>query len=229
MTASNMAAMWLWLLLAVLLASPAAAVQILPVHDGRVVSWIRQNGTLEELTPGPGFPVFAENLNIVGGPGTGQNTSIAATQMGGAGGVFVNTGAATNVVSAFDVSFRVDEGVAYALSGLISGGVSEVLLSGPSGVLFGGPPPSQGRYFPFSVTGTLAPGTDYRLRIALDVPSYEVEVGGNWNFAFSITPLPEVSTLGMFGAAVLFAASRRRTPRGVGVGHRASTRPQPIR
>lgn len=201
-----MAAMRLWLLLAVLLASPAGAFQILPVHDGRVVSWIRQNGTLEQLTPGPGFPVFEGSLNIVGGPGAGQSTSIAATQMSGAGGVFVNTPEATNVVSAFDVSFRVDEAVGYALSGVISGGISEVVLSGPSGVLFGDPP----LYVPFSVTGTLVPGTDYRLRIALDVPSYEVHVGGSWDFAFSITPLPEASTLGMFGAAVLVAAARRR-------------------
>ena len=194
---------------ACLLAPPVAALEILPTQDDRVVSWILQNGTPEQLTPGPGFPVFAETLNIVGGPSVSQNTSIGPTQMSGSGAAFVNTDEATNAVSVFDVTFRVDEGVAFALSGAAYGGVdSEVVLSGPTGVIFEAPP-SQGGAFPFFVTGTLVPGVDYRLRLALEVPNSAAGYG-EWQFAFDTTALPEPSNLVALGAALLVAAARRR-------------------
>lgn len=194
--------------LGVLLATPVAALQILPIEDNRSVSWVLQNGTPEQLIPGPGFPVFDAVLNIVGGPSTSQTTAIGATEMGGEGGVFVNTDEATDVRSAFDITFRVDEAVAYELSGEDSGPDTTVVLSGPGGVLFEVPPSTD--FTVFTQVGTLLPGTDYRLVLAVDVPGYLDGWGGYWSFQLALVPLPEPSHLPALGAALLVAATGRR-------------------
>jgi hypothetical protein len=190
--------------LACLLASPAGALQIVPVQDARVVSWVLENGTPQQMTPGPGFPDFHGQLNIIGGPSTSQDTSVDPTQMGGTGAVFVNTVEATDARSDFDVTFQVDEAAQYDLSGTSYYGPTQVLLFGPGGVLYDGTGPSSG--YTFSDTGALVAGVDYRLLVAVEVPDLNSGYG-EWEFTFGVSPLPEPGAVLLLAVGV--AAARR--------------------
>ena len=187
---------------------PSRALAILPVQDDRSVSvaYLSNPGLDESAVPVPPFSDFDAFVGGVGIANASQLSTIDTTAIHGFGGSGVDGSGDGSGAAVFDLTFQVDEPVAYSFSGYAyfePDSQATVALFGPGGALFEPGPTWPG--LDFSTTGVLAPGTDYRLVVAASHPDGMDFQATQWSFDFAISAVPEPGS-GLLCALALLAA-----------------------
>jgi hypothetical protein len=202
------------ILFAAIVLAPAVsgALAILPVQDDRsiAVAYLSNPGANVSAVPSPPFSDFDEFVGGVGIANASQTSTIGATGISGSSQTGVDGSGDGSGASVFDLTFRVDEVVGYALTGLVSTELESdayVALLGPSGALYEPALTPGGAEDSLSDSGTLNPGVDYRLVISSSHPDGMSLQATQWTFGFDITAVPEPTTgllcaLGLLGVAL---------------------------